>query len=96
MIAGAAPWLQACGGDSPIADFAGTPGPAVSPGQTPIPNVKPTVITTTEKLNSFADITSYNNFYEFGTGKNDPQRVRRLADDKSVEGEDRRSLRQAG
>ena len=32
------------------------------------------VVATDEKLNSFEDITSYNNFYEFGTGKNDPQR----------------------
>lgn len=27
-----------------------------------------------EALNSFEDITSYNNFYEFGTGKSDPAR----------------------
>ena len=27
---------------------------------------------TTDKANSLADITSYNNFYEFGTGKEDP------------------------
>ena len=27
---------------------------------------------TTEKPNTFEDITSYNNFYEFGTGKEDP------------------------
>lgn len=27
---------------------------------------------TTEELTKFADITSYNNFYEFGTGKTDP------------------------
>jgi sulfoxide reductase catalytic subunit YedY len=27
---------------------------------------------TTEKANSFADITTYNNYYEFGTGKDDP------------------------
>ncbi len=27
---------------------------------------------TTEELTRFADITSYNNFYEFGTGKTDP------------------------
>lgn len=27
---------------------------------------------TTEKPNSYEDITSYNNFYEFGTGKEDP------------------------
>src|SRR5688500_17854123 len=26
----------------------------------------------TEKLNTFEDITTYNNFYEFGTGKGDP------------------------
>jgi sulfoxide reductase catalytic subunit YedY len=29
---------------------------------------------TTDKLNSYEDITSYNNFYEFGTGKEDPAR----------------------
>jgi sulfoxide reductase catalytic subunit YedY len=28
---------------------------------------------TTEKLNSWEDITSYNNYYEFGTDKDDPQ-----------------------
>jgi sulfoxide reductase catalytic subunit YedY len=29
---------------------------------------------TTESANSLADITGYNNFYEFGTGKDDPAR----------------------
>ncbi len=29
---------------------------------------------TTDKPSSYADITSYNNFYEFGTGKEDPAR----------------------
>jgi sulfoxide reductase catalytic subunit YedY len=43
-------------------------------GQTPLPNVRPNVVATDEKLNTFEQITSYNNFYEFGTGKNDPQR----------------------
>jgi methionine sulfoxide reductase catalytic subunit len=42
--------------------------------QTPLANVKPKVVTTDEKLNTFEDITGYNNFYEFGTGKDDPQR----------------------
>jgi sulfoxide reductase catalytic subunit YedY len=42
-------------------------------GQTPLADVKPKVVATDEKLNTFEDITSYNNFYEFGTGKNDPQ-----------------------
>ena len=74
MIAGAAPWLQACANDPAAADFAGVGGPAVAPGQSPLGNVKPKVVTTDEKLNSFADITSYNNFFEFGTGKSDPQR----------------------
>jgi methionine sulfoxide reductase catalytic subunit len=43
-------------------------------GQSPLQNIKPKVINTDEPLNRFEDITSYNNFYEFGTGKNDPQR----------------------
>lgn len=29
---------------------------------------------TTEKINTFEDVTHYNNFYEFGTDKNDPSR----------------------
>ena len=47
-------------------------GPAAD--QTPLPDVKPKVVSTDETLNTFEQITSYNNFYEFGTGKNDPQR----------------------
>jgi sulfoxide reductase catalytic subunit YedY len=42
--------------------------------QTPLADVKPKVVSTDEALNTFEQITSYNNFYEFGTGKNDPQR----------------------
>lgn len=39
-----------------------------------IPNVrKGSLSTTGEALNSFEDITSYNNFYEFGTDKSDPK-----------------------
>jgi sulfoxide reductase catalytic subunit YedY len=74
LVAGTAPWLQACSGESVSADFAGTGGPAVPAGQSPLSNVKPGVVTTGEKLNKFEEITSYNNFYEFGTGKSDPQR----------------------
>jgi methionine sulfoxide reductase catalytic subunit len=43
-------------------------------GQQPLANVKPKVVSTDEALNTFEQITSYNNFFEFGTGKNDPQR----------------------
>ena len=60
------------------AEAATTAGPATAAAgaaaQTPLANIKPRVLSTDEKQNSFEDITSYNNFYEFGTGKNDPAR----------------------
>jgi len=39
-----------------------------------IPNIQkaPPAFTTTEKPNTYNDITTYNNFYEFGTEKGDP------------------------
>ena len=64
-ITGAVGAVTGAFGDAPSA--AGGGG-----GQSPLANIKPGVVTTDEKLNSFQDITSYNNFYEFGTGKNDP------------------------
>lgn len=39
-----------------------------------IPNVKKSAYTLNEKLTSYEDATSYNNFYEFGTEKTDPAR----------------------
>src|SRR5262245_50205950 len=43
------------------------------PGKMPkLPNVKTSPLSTTEKPTSYNDITSYNNFYEFGTEKEDP------------------------
>ena len=74
VAAGAAPWLQACSPDPAVDDFSLAGGPAVPPGQSPLANVKPKVYTVDEPLNAFEDITSYNNFYEFGMGKDDPQR----------------------
>ena len=39
----------------------------------PLPNVrKNAAVSTKETVNSFEDITTYNNFYEFGTDKTDP------------------------
>src|SRR5688572_28292327 len=63
---GAAPLVQACSSDPAAADFADTGGPAVAAAQSPL-EFKPKVIATDEKMNSFEEITSYNNFYEFGT-----------------------------
>jgi methionine sulfoxide reductase catalytic subunit len=65
-----APLLSACADAPSAAEMV----PLLAGGQTPLANIKPKVVTTDEKLNTFEDITSYNNFYEFGTGKNDPQR----------------------
>ena len=42
--------------------------------QSPLQNVRPSAVSTNERLNSFEDITSYNNFYEFGHDPKDPQR----------------------
>jgi sulfoxide reductase catalytic subunit YedY len=36
------------------------------------PNLKDSPYSSTDKVNSYEDITTYNNFYEFGTGKKDP------------------------
>ncbi len=37
-------------------------------------NVQPSRYSTDEAPNSFSDVTTYNNFYEFGMGKEDPSR----------------------
>lgn len=41
---------------------------------TKLPNVGKSPLSTTEKPNSYEDITHYNNFYEFGTQKDEPAR----------------------
>lgn len=52
---------------------AGTPGAAASP-DTPLAGVRKSRFSTDEPVNSFEDITGYNNFYEFGVDKEDPRR----------------------
>ncbi len=42
--------------------------------QEPIPGLRKSPLSTDDEPNSYEDITSYNNFYEFGTGKEDPAR----------------------
>src|SRR5688500_10859240 len=37
-----------------------------------LPNIRKSALSTTEALNDYEDITTYNNFYEFGTAKNEP------------------------
>jgi methionine sulfoxide reductase catalytic subunit len=71
LLATAAP-LLGCAGE-PVVETAGN-GEPYGASQSPLTGYKPRVVATDEKLTSFDDITSYNNFYEFGTGKDDPQR----------------------
>jgi len=69
VAAAAAPLAAACGGG--VGAAGGDGGPS---GQTPLSGIREKVVRTDEPLNSFEAITSYNNFYEFGLGKDDPQR----------------------
>ncbi|HXF65724.1 MAG TPA: protein-methionine-sulfoxide reductase catalytic subunit MsrP [Burkholderiales bacterium] len=47
---------------------------AAVPGKLALPAIRKSAYSTNEPPNSLKDITSYNNFYEFGTEKDDPAR----------------------
>ncbi len=47
---------------------------AQNPNAPKLTGVKKSALSTDEKLNSYKDITTYNNFYEFGLDKEDPAR----------------------
>ena len=64
--------VAACG--SSAHDAAPSPAATNAPPQTPIGNVTKQMVTTTEPVNKFEEITTYNNYYEFGTGKSDPSK----------------------
>jgi len=70
MGAAAGGLLAACGSDA-IDAASMRVAPESSP-QTPIANITKRMVTTTEPLNKFEEITGYNNYYEFGTNKSDP------------------------
>lgn len=67
-------FMQAAGAVS-IAALAGPVSAATVPAArgAAIPDIGKGRFSTTETPNSFEDITTYNNYYEFGTGKSDPQ-----------------------
>jgi sulfoxide reductase catalytic subunit YedY len=71
-MAAAAPLLHGCSGEPLAAEP--RPGDLFGAAQSPLSGYKEKAIATDEKLNTFEEITGYNNFYEFGTGKDDPQR----------------------
>ncbi len=53
-----------------------TPGAALAqnPSAQKLANLKKSTFDTDEKMNSYRDVTTYNNFYEFGLDKGDPAR----------------------
>ena len=54
-------------------------------------NVQKSPLSTTgERLNTWEQITTYNNYYEFGTDKEDPVALREVAEDRAVERRRRR------
>src|SRR4029078_5068944 len=60
--------LAACANDAVNASGAAAPAAA----QTPLPGVTKKMVTTTEPLNKFEEITGYHNYYEYGMRKGDP------------------------
>ena len=64
----------ATGGLGLIGD--GTEVSAQNPNAQKLANLKKSPFSTDEKLNSYKDITTYNNFYEFGLDKADPGEIR--------------------
>jgi methionine sulfoxide reductase catalytic subunit len=70
--AAVAPLLPGCSGEPAAAEPRA--GEMFGVAQSPLSGYKEKAIATDEKLNTFEEITGYNNFYEFGTGKDDPQR----------------------
>ena len=73
--AAAAGIITGCGdGTSAASEDVGIGAAQGSPAGESITNISKRVVTTNEKLNTFDEITKYNNFYEFGSGKSDPAR----------------------
>ena len=71
-VAAAAAPLLACSGERVAAEPGG--GGTFGSAQLPLTGYKERAVATDEKLNTFDEITGYNNFFEFGTDKSDPKR----------------------
>ena len=69
-------FLKAASAAALAAATAAAPGRPLraAAAQEPLAPLAPSPFSTDERRNSFRDITSYNNFYEFGTEKEDPAR----------------------
>ena len=75
-------FIRKASGATGAALVAGTLGDLLALEQQDLPNLKSSEFSTDEATNGYEEITSYNNFYEFGLDKEDPKRY---ADDLTVE-----------
>jgi sulfoxide reductase catalytic subunit YedY len=70
-------FIRAASGAAVAAAGALTPGAsraAAAQNGPKLPNVRKSALSTDERPNNYEDITTYNNFYEFGTAKDEPHR----------------------
>jgi methionine sulfoxide reductase catalytic subunit len=73
QVAGSTAAIVATNALGPV--FSGTPTAAAqNPAAQKLADLKKSPFSTDEKLNSYKDITTYNNFYEFGLDKGDPSK----------------------
>ena len=66
-------FIQTATGAAVAAAVAFSPAGARAQGRPKLPNVRKSPFSTTEPPNGYGDVTGYNNFYEFGTDKEDPK-----------------------
>ncbi len=85
MVTAAAAPLLACSAEPAGAEV--RPEGTFAAPQSPLTGYKEKAVTTDEKLNTIEEITGYNNFYEFGTGKGDPEAVQRFTEGQSLDGQ---------
>jgi sulfoxide reductase catalytic subunit YedY len=70
-------FIQAASGVAVAAAAGLAPGAvreAVAQNGPKLPTIRKSPLSTDEKLNAYEDVTTYNNFYEFGTAKDEPHR----------------------
>ncbi|MCC7243792.1 MAG: protein-methionine-sulfoxide reductase catalytic subunit MsrP [Acidobacteria bacterium] len=73
QAAGSAAVAAAAGATAPLFDGTAT-ALAQNPDAQKLTGLQKSPLSTDEKLNSYRDVTTYNNFYEFGLDKGDPAR----------------------
>ena len=68
--------------------------PAEESFETRLANAKKSPLSTTEPKNTWEQITTYNNYYEFGTDKDSPAIYAKTLQDRALDGRRRRRVHQ--